>query len=78
MLSNTPTLHRLPVQYDPVTRQQGPFTAPSMAKGQLERGPSQLGKRRGARRCPGCLQPCPAPQPRAEAGSHTEEEPVVM
>lgn len=51
-LSNTQTLHWLPVRDDPVTRQPGPFMAPSMAKGQPERGPSQLGKRWGGRVLP--------------------------
>lgn len=49
-LSNTPSLHRLPVQYDPVTRWRGPFVAPSVVKGQLKRGLSQLGKQCGGGR----------------------------
>lgn len=41
-LSNALILHRLPVP-----RQRGLFTTPSTEKGQLERGPSQLGKQQG-------------------------------
>lgn len=63
-LSSTPTLHRLPVRYDPVMGQWGPFMAPSTAKGQLERGPSQLGKQWGPGAAPALSSPAQPPSHR--------------